>query len=126
QRLSEQRVVGLPARERVAVVAGEEELVFLAQLDRQRHRRGEAAVERKGRALGDPGEAHDMPALLHVDDAVLDGRAVNRAMGDVLTVASDQSEGERYVQQALAGFRRSWRHGLLDLDDEFAFSRIVG
>src|SRR5690606_36751496 len=97
QRVGEQRVVGLPAREGVAVVPGEEELVLAALLDRQRDRRGEAAVERKGRALAYAGEAHDMTALLHMDDAVLDCRAFRGPMRHVLSVRSDKAEGERYV-----------------------------
>src|SRR5690606_15724766 len=86
---------------------------------------GEAAVERKARALPDAGETHDMAALLHMDDAVLDRRAFRGAMRDVPSVRPDEAEGERYVHQPFAALRGRRRPRLLDLDDEFAFSRIV-
>ena len=74
---------------------------------------------------GDAAEAHDMAAFADMDDAVLDGGAVDMAIVDVLAVAADQAEGQRDMHQPLAALRRRRRHRLLDLDDVFAAPRAL-
>src|SRR5690606_31999982 len=67
-----------------------------------------------------------MPALLHMDDAVLHRRAIGRAMRDILAVLAYQPEGQGNVHQPLPCLGRSRRHGLLDFDHEFAFGGVMG
>ena len=126
QRVGEQRVERLPARERVAVVARQEGALVLRLLDADSVIGAEKPrlSDSDGRSL-DVAEAHDMAALADMDDAVLDGGAVDMAIVDVLAVAADQAEGQRDVHQPLAAFRRRRRHRLLDLDDVFVRLLVV-
>ena len=125
QCIREERVQRLPAGHEIAVLASKEQKIVRPLLDRNCDGRREAAVQRKCRALGNAPEANDMFALLHVDDAIVDGCTVHGRRLHVLAVFTNQAEGERNVHQALAAFRRRRRHRLLYLDAELLIFGVM-
>src|SRR5262245_16705168 len=103
-----------------------EEIMALGLLlQGKRDRRRKSAVERNRGSLWHTGEADRVAPLLHMDNAILDQRAVNAFVSHVFAVGSDEAEGDGNMHQLLAAFGRRWRHRLLDFQGKPGCSGVV-
>ena len=109
QRAVRQHLRRPPAVERIGVGPQQEEEFIRRQVDRQLHRRREAAEQRRDRGGRDSFEDDGLARLGEMDDVVDDAGPRRRVPGEVGPVRPDETEAHGHVHRllrALAGGRR--------------------
>src|SRR5262249_17817921 len=120
-----QRVHGLPAIERIAVMVGEETQILITDIDCQAHWRREAAIDRRHRTLLDPGEDIGGGRLIEREKAALDRRSVSPLQWNVAPVRPDEPGDKRGHHRLLRGLAWRWRQRLRKIETVGLGARIV-